>query len=186
MSSPYARVFTARVKVAPKEMSQVCDRRRRRGLFKPTNFFAFFAQLYPPTQQYFGVKWSNFVPKLGKSLGHATLHSCRVEECRGPPGSHGKVVREGPASIEPNHAHDQRDLNIVTQKTDPKVSCLHTLTYTKEHLKLTCQFQTATCKVHRLNPLYFLRHLGLLSCSPGKTNAWKKPDLLDKLNAKRG
>ena len=51
---------------------------------------------------------------------------------------------------------------------------------------LTYQSQTATCKVHRLNPLYFLRYLGLLSCSPGKTNVWKKPDLLDKLNAKRG
>ena len=46
------------------------------------------------------------------------------------------MAQEKPASIEPNHAHDQRDLNIVTQKTDPKVSCLHTLTDTKEHLNI--------------------------------------------------
>ena len=127
------------------EMSQVQDRRRTRGLFKLTDFFIFRSILK--------IKLNKLHPKTWKSPGHATLHTCRVEECRGSLPPQGTVVQEKPASIEPNHVYDQRDLNIVTQKTDPKVSCVHTLTYSKEHLKLTCQFQTATCKVHRLNPL---------------------------------
>ena len=109
-------------------MSQVQDRRRTRGLFKLTDFFIFRPILK--------IKLNKLHPKTWKSPGHATLHTCRVEECRGSLASHGNVAQETPAFIEPNYAHDQRDFNIVNQKTDPKVSCLHTLADTKEHLNI--------------------------------------------------
>ena len=125
--------------------SQVQDRRRHAG-FSTKLIFAFFGQFQKQN-------WTKISPKTWKSPGHATLHTCRVEECRGSLPPQSTVAQEKPASIEPNHVYDQRDLNIVTQKTDPKVSCVHTLTYSKEHLKLKCQFQTAKCKIHRLNPL---------------------------------
>ena len=121
----FSRAFTAQVKVKHESSARP---KTTRGLFKLTDFLHFSLNLK--------VKLNKFHPKTWKSSGHATLHSCRVEECRGPPRSQGKVVWEGPASIEPNHAHDQRDLNIVNQKTDPKVSCLHTLTDAKEHLNI--------------------------------------------------
>ena len=145
MSSPFSRAFTAQVKVAPIGMNQVCDRRRIRGLFKLTDFFIFRSILK--------IKLNKFHLKTWKSPGHATLYTCRVEECRGSLPPQSTVAQEKPASIEPNYVYDQRDLDIVIQETDSEVSYVHTLTYSMEHLKPKCQFQTAKCKTHELNPL---------------------------------
>ena len=138
----FSRAFTAQVKVKHESSARP---KTTRGLFNQTDFC-----MFRPTLK---IKLNKLSPKTWKSPGHATLYTCRVEECRGSLSPQGIVAQEKPASIEPNHVYDQRDPDIVIQETDSEVSYVHTLTYSMEHLKLKCQFQTAKCKTHELNPL---------------------------------